>query len=39
MTTAGRDELSRLRREVRQLKLERDILLQKPRPGSLGRRM
>ena len=38
VTTAERDEINRLRREVRQLRLERDIL-SKPRPGSLGRRM
>src|SRR5207342_1179590 len=34
LTTAEREELNRLRRENRQLKLERE-----PRPGSLGRRM
>ena len=34
LTTAEREELNRLRREIRQLKLERDIL--SPRPGSLG---
>jgi transposase len=38
LTTAEREELNRLRRENRQLKLEREIL-SKPRPGSLGRRM
>jgi transposase len=38
LTTVEREELNRLRRENRQLKLEREIL-SKPRPGSLGRRM
>src|ERR1700730_4482469 len=37
LTTAEREELTRLRRENRQLKLERDILSGKPRPGSPGR--
>src|SRR4029077_13903539 len=37
LTTAEREELSRLRRENRQLRLEREIL-SKGRPGSLGRR-
>lgn len=32
-----REELRRLRRENRQLKLEREILKKKPRPGLLGR--
>src|SRR5262249_14182095 len=36
--SAEREELVRLRRENKQLKLEREIL-QKPRPGSLGRRI
>jgi transposase len=36
LTAAERDELIRLRRENKQLRLERDIL-QKPRPGLLGR--
>ena len=37
LTTAEREELSRLRRENRQLRLEREIP-QRRRPGSLGRR-
>jgi transposase len=37
LTAAGREELSRLRRMNRQLRLEREIL-SKARPGSLGRR-
>jgi transposase len=37
LTTPEREELSRLRRENRQLRLEREIC-QKPRPSSLGRR-
>ena len=37
LTTAERQELVRLRRENRQLKMERDTL-SKPRLGSLGRR-
>jgi transposase len=36
LTTAEQAEIRQLRREVRQLKLERDIL-KKPRPGLLGR--
>jgi hypothetical protein len=36
LTTEERGELQRLRRENRQLKVERGILT-KPRPGSLGR--
>src|SRR5215510_10626617 len=36
VTSAEREELTRLRRENRQLKLEREILA-RPRPGSLGR--
>ena len=37
LTTEERDELRRLRREVKQLRIEREIL-KKPRPGLLGRR-
>ncbi|MEX3937880.1 transposase [Paraburkholderia phymatum] len=37
LTTAERQELTRLRRENRQLKMERDILSHR-RPGSRGRR-
>ena len=37
LTTAEREELCRLRRENRQLRLEREILSRR-RPGSLGRR-
>src|SRR5277367_64 len=37
VTTAEREELIRLRRENRQLRLEREILSRR-RPGSLGRR-
>jgi transposase len=36
LTTEEREELQRLRRENKQLKLEREIL-KKPRPGLLGR--
>jgi transposase len=35
LTTAEREELQQLRREIKQLKLEREIL-KKPRPGLLG---
>src|SRR6516162_9090709 len=38
LTTAEREELNRLRRENRQLRLEREILQRRP-PGSLGRRI
>src|SRR6478735_7665782 len=38
LTTAEREELNRLRRENRQLRVEREILSQRRRPGSLGRR-
>jgi transposase len=37
-TTAEREELNQLRRENRQLRLERDILSKAARPGLLGRR-
>ena len=36
LTSDEREELSRLRRENRQLNVERDIFLEKPRPGSHG---
>ena len=36
LTSAEREEIGRLRRELKQLRLERDVLV-KPRPGSLGR--
>ena len=38
LTNAERIELSRLRKENKQLRLEREESSQKPRPGSLGRR-
>ena len=38
LTSSERDELRKLRRENKQLKVEREIL-SKPRPGSLGRPM
>src|SRR3979490_2027375 len=37
LTAFERDELTRLRRENKQLRLERAIFFQKPRPGLLGR--
>ena len=39
LTTAEREELNRLRREIPPAQVGARISSQKPRPGSLGRRM